>query len=162
MWRRRQRKMPEAGKPAPDFVLKCLGGGQTLLSQTWAKGPALLAFFKIGCPVCQMTFPFLERMASNKVIQIIGISQDEASHTQQFNQRFGVNFQTLLDAAGEGYVASNAYGISSVPTFFLVEQDGIVSKAFEGFCKRDLEEIATRMGVAPFRPDEKVPEFKPG
>jgi len=125
-------------------------------------GPALLAFFKIGCPVCQMTFPFLERMAENAVVQIVGISQDEAGPTEQFNQRFSVTFPTLLDTSTEGYKVSKAYGISSVPSFFLVEQDGSISKSFQGFCKRELEELGERMRVPPFRADEKVPEFRPG
>jgi len=125
-------------------------------------GPALLAFFKIGCPVCQMTFPFLERMAENAVVQIVGISQDEVGPTEQFNQRFSVTFPTLLDTSAEGYKVSKAYGISSVPSFFLVEQDGSISKSFQGFCKRELEELGERMRVPPFRADEKVPEFRPG
>ncbi|HME08481.1 MAG TPA: TlpA disulfide reductase family protein [Bryobacteraceae bacterium] len=162
MWRRRQPKILGPGEPAPGFVLKSLAGGQVSLAQTLAEGPALLAFFKVGCPVCQMTFPFLERMAHNKAVQVIGISQDETGHTQQFNQRFGVTFQTLLDASADGYPASNAYGISSVPTLFLVERDGSISKSSEGFCKRDLEQLGERMGVKPFRADEKVPELKPG
>jgi peroxiredoxin len=162
MWKRQRRNTLEAGEPAPGFLLKNLAGGQTSLSETLAKGPALLTFFKIGCPVCQMTFPFLERMAANQVVQIIGISQDEPGSTQKFNERFGITFSTLLDSAAEGYIASNAYGICSVPSFFLVEPDGVISKAFQGFCKRDLEALGQRMGTAPFRSDENVPEFKPG
>jgi len=162
MWGRRKRNTLQAGETAPGFILKSLSGGQTSFSEMLAKGPALLVFFKIGCPVCQLTFPFLERMAANQVIPISAISQDEAGPTAKFNERFGITFETLLDSSKEGYPVSNAYGISSVPSFFLVEQDGRISKAFQGFCKRDLEELGSRMGVAPFRPDEKVPEFKPG
>ncbi len=162
MWRRRRQKLLEPGEPAPDFVLKSLAGGQVSLAETLAKGPALLVFFKVGCPVCQMTFPFLERLSHNEAVRINAISQDEAGHTQQFNQRFGVTFETLLDASAEGYPASNAYGISSVPTFFLVEEDGSISKCSEGFCKRDLEQLGERVGVKPFRAEDKVPELKPG
>lgn len=162
MWKRRRQNVLEPGQPAPGFVLKCLEGDPTSLEQTLQKGPVLLVFFKIGCPVCQMTFPYLERMAANPAIQIVGISQDEAGHTRQFNQRFGVTFSTLLDASAEGYPASNAYGITSVPSFFLVEQDGILSRCFQGFSKRDLEQLGERMQIQPFRPDEKVPELRPG
>jgi len=154
--------MLEAGKAAPGFVLQISDGGQATLTEALAKGPALLAFFKIGCPVCQMTFPFLERLANNAAIQVIGISQDEAGPTEKFKQKFGVTFPTLLDASSEGYPASNGYGITSVPSFFLVEQDGTISKSFQGFSKRDLEELGERMRVTPFRADEKVPEFRPG
>ena len=63
-----------------------------------------------------------------------------------FNQRFGVTFPTLLDQSKEGYPASNAFGISSVPSLFLVEQDGTIAKAFSGFSKRDLEGLGERAG----------------
>ena len=67
------------------------------LEDILAGGPALLAFFKISCPVCQLTAPYLERLAANHAIQVIGISQDERSATRGFLERFGVTFPTLLD-----------------------------------------------------------------
>ena len=162
MWGKRRQSMLEAGTKAPAFQLKGLNGTSVALQEMLAKGPALLAFFKIGCPVCQLTFPYLERMAGNQTVQIIGISQDDADATRFFNQRFGVTFPTLLDESKAGYLASNAYGISSVPSLFVVETDGTVSQAFCGFSKRDLETIGGRVGVKPFHSDEKVPEYKPG
>lgn len=154
--------MLEPGGHAPSFQLSTLNGASLALKDVLAKGPALLAFFKVGCPVCQLTFPFLERVAGNDAMQIIGISQDDTKATQEFNQRFGVSFPTLLDESKKGYPVSNEFGISSVPSLFLVETDGSISKAFSGFSKRDLEEIGERTGVKPFRPDERVPEFKAG
>ena len=70
-------------------------------------------------------------------------------------QRFGVTFPTLLDLASEEYPASNAYGITSVPSLFLMERDGIVTRSFNGFSKRDFEEIGQRGGVSPFGPDDQ-------
>ena len=91
-----------------------------------------------------------------------GISQDDAKGTGEFNQRFGVTFPTLLDESKRGYPVSNEFGITSVPSLFLVETDGSISKSFSGFSKRDLEQLGERMRVKPFQPDEKVPEFKAG
>src|SRR6266849_2223307 len=141
MWGKRRKAMLEAGTHAPSFQLKDLNGKQESLEQILAKGPALLAFYKIGCPVCQLTFPFLERLAAGRALQIVGISQDDAASTTGFNQRFGVTFPTLLDQSKEGYPASNAFGIGSVPSLFLVEPDGKVSTAFSGFSKHDLEAL---------------------
>jgi len=154
--------MLDPGTPAPSFQLTTLDGTSLALSQVLAKGPALLAFFKVGCPVCQLTFPFVERMAANDAVLILGISQDDVKGTREFNDRFGVTFPTLLDESKSGYPVSNQFGISSVPTFFLIETDGSISKSFSGFSKRDLEELGERMRVKPFQPDEKVPEFKAG
>src|ERR1700722_6295870 len=162
MWGSKAKAIVPAGDPAPGFELKKLGGGKQSLSEVLKSGPALLAFYKIGCPVCQLTAPYLERLAGGGNLQIIGVSQDDDDATQGFNQRFGVTFPTLLDTAKEGYPASNAYGISSVPSLFLVERDGRVSKSFNGFSKRDIEELGQRAGVVPFQPGENVPEWKAG
>jgi peroxiredoxin len=47
---------------APEFRLPRADGGEIGLEEIIAQGPALLAFFKTSCPVCQLTFPFLERI----------------------------------------------------------------------------------------------------
>ena len=161
MFGRHKKAMLEAGAKAAAFRLKNLTGAAVSLEEILAKGPALLAFFKISCPVCQLTFPYLERLAGGVSLQIIGISQDDAPATEVFNQRFGVTFPTLLDPK-QGYPASNAYGITNVPTLFLVEPDGRISKAFAGFSKRDMEAMAQRAGVGMFRAGDNVPEWKAG
>jgi peroxiredoxin len=162
MWGRHKKAMLETGTRAPSFRLKNLLGAPVSLEEILSKGPAVLAFYKISCPVCQLTFPFLERLAAGGSVQIIGISQDELSATEGFNRRFGITFPTLLDQAKEGYPASNAFGITSVPSLFLVEPDGQITSAFSGFSKRDMAALGERAGVKPFRGDENVPEWKAG
>jgi peroxiredoxin len=152
----------KTGASAPLFELKELAGGRQSLQGMLERGPVLLAFYKVSCPVCQLTFPFLERLAKNDDVHVIGISQDDIKSTTAFNDRFGVTFPTLLDEAKEGYPVSNAFAIGTVPTVFVVETDGTISKSFEGFSKRDLEAIGGRVSVKPFLPDEYVPEFKAG
>ena len=151
-----------AGMHAPGFELSDAGGSKHSLAGLLEKGPVLLAFFKVTCPVCQLTFPFLQRLSGNDAVQVIGISQDDEAATAKFNERYGVTFPTLIDQAREGYPVSNAYGISSVPTIFVVETDGAISGSFAGFSKRDLQEIGQRVEVRPFRDEEYVPEFKAG
>jgi peroxiredoxin len=162
MWGRQKKVVLEAGARAPLFRLKDLSGNMVSLEEILSKGPALLAFYKISCPVCQLTFPYLERLAAGGAIQIIGISQDDLAATEGFNQRFGVTFSTLLDQAKENYPASNAFGITNVPSLFLVEPDGRIASAFSGFSKRDMEAVGKRAAVAPFRADENVPEWTAG
>ena len=153
--------MLKAGANAPAFTLDDMSGGRQSLSDVLARGPALVALYKISCPVCQMTLPFLERI-SKGALQVIAISQDEERGTARFQSTYGVRLPTLLDREHDGYPASNAFGISHVPSLFLVEPDGTISLASEGFIRRDIEAIAGRAGVEPFRADEKIPEWKAG
>ncbi len=162
MFGRRKKTQVEAGGPAPSFRLTRLDGSAQSLQDILSGGPVLLAFYKISCPVCQLTAPYLQRLAANTAIQVIGIPQDDASATRGFLDRFGVTFPTLLDLSSEEYPASNAYGITSVPSMFLVERDGTVGRTIRGFSKRDFEEIGARAGVSPFGPDDHVPEWKAG
>jgi peroxiredoxin len=162
MFGRRKKTLVPAGAAAPSFELMGLNGSTRSLKEILSAGPALLIFYKISCPVCQFTLPYLQRLSANASIQVIGISQDNASATRELTGRLGVTFSTLLDLGSQGYPASNAYGIASVPTLFLVESDGTVARSFNGFSKRDLEEIGARAGVTPFGPEEHVPEWKAG
>src|SRR5262245_50178022 len=133
---RRQRKLIEAGHRAPDFRLPVLEGGETSLADLTASGPVLLAFFKGSCPVCQMTFPYLERL-HQAGYHVVGISQDDPDDTREFNREFGVTLPTLLDSEESGFPVSNDYGISTVPTLFLVEPGRTIFRVTEGWLKRD-------------------------
>src|ERR1700733_14151473 len=122
MFGRRKKVLAAAGVQAPPFRLTSLDGSMQTLQDILAGGPVLLAFYKISCPVCQLTAPYLQRLAANDALQVIGVSQDDASATRGFMQRFGITFPTLLDLSSENYPASNAYGITSVPSLFLLER----------------------------------------
>ena len=158
------------GDIAPGFALKSLDGKESALAKLLEKGPVVVAFFKISCPVCQFTFPYLQRLAeryAGDTATVIGISQDDTRGTMEFNREYGVTFLVLLD--DPGYPVSNAYGLSMVPTIFLIDTEGRVKVSSIGFDKGDLEKIAAelshrrKIAAAPlFRPDELVPAQKPG
>ena len=153
--------MLSSGSRAPQFALNDLNGAPHSLSDLLSRGPVLLALYKIGCPVCQLTLPFLDRMTGGN-LQIVAISQDNASGTRRFQTKFGVTLPTLLDPEEDSYPVSNAFGITHVPSLFLIGPDGNISLASEGFVKSDLESIGARAGVSPFRQNETVPAWKAG
>jgi peroxiredoxin len=147
------------GNTAPDFHI-----GSWTLSNALKNGPVLLAFFKTSCPTCQLTFPFLRRLADNAgpgAPQLIAISQDDAKGTAQFQQRFGPSEPALLDER-PAYRVSNAYQLRNVPTLYLIEPTGLISMAVAGFSKQHLETVGERFGTTVFRADEQVPAMRPG
>jgi len=159
-----------AGNTAPGFSLKSLDNKDYALNALLERGPVIAAFFKVSCPVCQFTFPFLERLYKRYGggVTFLGISQDDARATTTFAKEYGLSFPILLDDEN-GYVVSNAYGLTNVPTIFLIETDGAVKVSSMGFDKKDLESIAANLAerktisLSPlFRPDEIVPDNKPG
>jgi peroxiredoxin len=161
-----------AGQMAPGFSLQGLDGKNYSLADLRQKGPVVVAFFKISCPVCQFTFPFLQRLYErygSDDVTFLGISQDDAKATAKFAKEYGTTFPMALDQKEKGYPASNAYGLSNVPTISLIDPDGAVRVSSMGFVKKDLEQIAANLAerrrIAPaalFRTNEAVPENRPG
>jgi peroxiredoxin len=159
-----------AGNSAPGFSLKSLDQREYSLHALLERGPVVAAFFKISCPVCQFTFPFLERLHQyygSSGVTVLGVSQDDARATKSFASEYGVTFPLVLDS--DGYPVSNAYGLTNVPTIFLIEAGGKVRVSSTGFDKKDLETIADelaerrKIALTPlFRPDEVIPANKPG
>ena len=159
-----------AGNAAPDFSLKGLDGKEYSLGDLTKKGPVVAAFFKVSCPVCQFTLPFVERLYKKyggDRVTFLGISQDDARATKEFARQYGLTFPIAPDE--KGYPVSNAYGLTMVPTILLIDTDGKVKVSSMGFSKKDLEaiaaELASRQKIPPtalFRPDESVPANKPG
>jgi peroxiredoxin len=162
----------EAGVQAPEIELQDLDGHRFSLKEARHKGPVVAAFFKVSCPVCQLAFPYLDRIfkayGKSGKFSFVGVSQDNAADTRAFNRRFGVAFPVLLDPAGK-YPASNAYKLTNVPTVFLVSPEGEIEFSSVSWSKADMEQLGRRLANISgmpveqiFQPGEKVPEFKPG
>lgn len=150
------------GDSAPDFELMGTDGRRQALREFSSTKPVLFTLFKISCPTCQLTLPYLERLAQNGTVELVAISQDDAEATEEFRLACGITFPTLLDEARAGFPVSNAFGITHVPSLFLVEPGGIISMAFEGFSKPDLLEVGRLAGISPFLENESVPDWQPG
>jgi peroxiredoxin len=155
--------MLEVGEKAAPFQVPGIDGELRSLEQLRAESPVLLVFFKVDCPVCQLTWPFLERIhqsAAPGKLRVVGISQNGPRDTASFAAEFGSTFLMLVDPAKSGYQASNAFGVSVVPSLFLVERDGAISWTNSGFCKQELEDLGNRFGVQVFRQEENVPAWR--
>src|SRR5215467_6477438 len=91
-----------AGKSAPDFSLKSLDGKNFSLADSLKKGPVVVAFFKVSCPVCQFTFPFIDRLFLRYQapdVSFLGVSQDNVKSSGDFAREFGVTFPIVIDEA---------------------------------------------------------------
>ena len=160
-----------AGTRAPEIALPILNGGKFSLQDALQRGPVVAAFFKVSCPVCQYAFPFLERLHKaydNKKLTIVGISQDNSRDTSAFLKEYGVSFPVLLDDP-EAYAVSNAYGLTNVPSMFLIEQDGEIGITSVGWVKKEFEDLNRRLAEAQkstpsplFELREDVADFRAG
>ena len=159
------------GKKAPEFELKTSDGKQFSLAKELARGPVVLAFFKVSCPTCQYALPFFERLYKTygkKGVTLVGVSQNDAKETAAFAKEFGVTFPILMDELGK-YPVSNAYGLTNVPTLFWIAADGEIEISSVGWVKADFEQVNRKMAeagksapAAVFQPGEDVRDFRAG
>ena len=159
------------GTRAPDFFLPNLDGSRFSLREGLARGPVLAAFFKISCPTCQYALPFLQRIFEahgSQAVTIVGISQNTKKDTAAFIKEYKITFPVLLDDTSS-YPVSNAYGLTNVPTFFWIAQDGEIGISSVGWTRKDMEELnhraaQTSAGITKplFHSDEQIADFRAG
>ena len=159
-----------AGQTAPAFNLAGLDGRHYSLKEGLATGPVLAVFFKVTCPTCQFSLPFVERIYQQfhgHAVHVWGISQDTIRDSRLFADHFGVSFPILVD--DEPYEISQNYGLAYVPTLFLINPEGEVQVSANGFSRSELLKIQKWLTeyfetppVKLFGPNERVPEYKPG
>src|SRR3954452_9914937 len=160
-----------AGAKAPEFALQAMDGQKFSLQDAIANGPVILVFFKVSCPTCQYALPFYERLHKaygRNGVTLVGVSQNDAKDTAAFAREFGITFPILLDDT-HAYPASNAYGLTNVPTIFWVAQDREIELSSVGWVKADFESINRKMAeagkIAPasvFQRGEDVRDFRAG
>lgn len=160
-----------AGTNAPQFELPAIDGSKFSLQEALARGPVLAIFFKISCPVCQYALPYFERIYKTyggKKLTIVGVSQNQKQDTAEFISKFGISFPVLLDDT-KTFPASNAYGLTTVPTSFWIAEDGEIAISNVSWVRKEFEEIAAQAasvaGSTPapiFQPSENIADFRAG
>ena len=160
-----------AGVRAPNFELPTVDGKKASLDEGLQKGPVVLAFFKVSCPVCQYAAPLFERLyrANHGAdVTVLGISQNNARDTRNFLREYGVTFPVALDDPAK-YPVSNAYKLTNVPTIFYIAPDGEIEISSVGWSKDDVEAINRKLAehrqqtATPlWRRGEDIQVFRPG
>ena len=155
------------GEPAPDFTLRDLEGQpHTLSAGPW---PTLLVFMKSTCGTCQFTAPYVQRLRETvprRAARILLVMEDGEAEAREFATRHGLSGPVLLEQ--EPWAVSAAYGLESVPGFFLVEEGTVVSTSFQAFQRDPLAEIAADLarrgghGSVRFFEEGEVPVLRPG
>lgn len=142
----------EVGDKAPDFELPATTGGTIRLSDYLGKSMVLVEFYHTDWgPTC--TANLMERRDDlDKFealgIQVLGISLDHAYSQAAFAQSLGLPFALLSDfphgrtvqAFGVGYYEGEAKRLYARPSFFLIDQNGIV-RGYWGQRPRNPDEI---------------------
>lgn len=146
-------RSPLLGKPAPDFVLPALEGGEVGASD-FAGRIYVVNFWASWCVPCRAEAPHLEsfyRRWSPRGVGMGGIVyNDSADKATAFREEFGLTFPQAMDPGGR---AAIDFGVFGVPETYVVDQRGMVMAKLLGAVgpqtlDQVLEQVLTGQSVA--------------
>ncbi len=151
----------QPGAVAPSFTLTDLEGDERWLDEIGGDDLLLLVFYHRGGETCQFAMPFVGAMAraiKSPRARIWGVSRDHEDETMLFATAKGLDSMTIL-LDEPPYKVSEAYGVTTVPTLFLIDGKHTIVKTCAGFSKEDFIEIAAKLAR---RADVEIPDIFEG
>jgi thiol-disulfide isomerase/thioredoxin len=129
-------------------------------------GARAIVFYKVTCPVCQMAAPKVQALADTYPERVVVVGQDPPDRLAAFGVDYGMPISPVADLPP--YHASEAYGVRTVPTIFLVDGDTVVDTV-EGWDRAGFNRVSGRLAElsgAAYRPvsetGDGLPPFRPG
>jgi peroxiredoxin len=124
---------PLVGEEAPSFHLPAQFGADTV-SPSLAAGKVLIVdFWATWCAPCKDSFPAYQKLLGEfgDKLMVIGVSvDDDPSGIRRFAKETSVSFPLAWD---QHQVVAGRYKPTTMPTSFIIDQNGIVRYVHAGF-----------------------------
>jgi methylamine dehydrogenase accessory protein MauD len=115
----------KAGKPAPEFTLPKVGGGEASL-RDFAGRPLLLVFVQAGCGPCHAIAPELNKLARQNALQVVVVNNAEPEIARKWADKVAAAFPVLIQ---EKWRVSKSFEVYATPFAFLIDAGGVVRSA---------------------------------
>lgn len=130
---------PSSRQAAPQFVLESPKGGVIKLSDYKGK-IVVLDFWATWCAPCRKSIPDLIELKNDypsDQLEIIGISLDTDTKEMvpSFIEQQNINYPI---AYGNMNIANEYGGIRSIPTSFVVDQEGRIYSSYVGYMPKNI------------------------
>lgn len=145
----------ETGHAAPDLALPLVNreAGRAslypLLNLSDYQGKVVyLDFWDTSCAPCRESLPQLSALRDRLDLthaEVISVNLDtDPNQLLRFLQRYPVSFPVVSDPSS---ASAKSYGLSSVPTGFFVDREGLVRFVHRGFRPKDIQFIEERFAT---------------
>jgi thiol-disulfide isomerase/thioredoxin len=136
------------GKPAADFKLDLLGGGQAKLADHKGKDVVIIDFWATWCPPCVAELPQIAEVAkarADKGVVFYAVNEEEdAPDVKRFlEEKKLTGLKVALDKEGE---VAKAYMVDPLPQTVIIGRDGMVKTVLIGI--KSKEEFAKSVDAA--------------
>lgn len=129
------------GEQAPDFTLETLEDGKVNFTKFRDGQQAIIFFWATWCPHCRAQLKGLTRDKqdfADKGIKLVLVDLGESEKiVRKYIKKNKITFTIFLDKESE---LSDPYGIIGLPTFYFVNEEGVVT-AVEHVLPDDYEEL---------------------
>lgn len=130
------------GQPAPPIALPTLQTQQTLSLRDLRGKVVLVDFWSSWCASCRQSLPYFDTLRTQlqgEAFEIFAVNlDDEASEALEFLNAYPVSYPIVWD---EAQASPEAYGITRMPTSFLIDQTGVVRAIYVEFKKSDIADF---------------------
>lgn len=131
----------DVGNYAPSYSLDDLDGARHSFRALPDAKLLLLDFWATWCPPCRAALPETQRLYEeygDRGLKVLTISSEYEEVIRPFISENEYSFPVLLDSDGRAHLV---YGVFAIPTYFLIDQRGIVRHVQVGTGGTLLEEI---------------------
>ncbi len=126
---------PMTGMTAPDWTLKDMDEKLVALKDLKSR-VVMIQFTGIGCGPCHMSLPFLRQLAGEYDENDLSLVSIEtwSNNLEGIRRYITANDITHLFLLSEEEV-TKAYGVKSVPQFFILDENRVIKKVISGYSK---------------------------
>lgn len=126
-------ELPSAmlNKPAPQFDLASLTGGDKVALAALKGHPVVVNFFASWCVPCREEAPLLLRLKQQNHLDIYGIAyKDDPADANRLLAQFGDPYKRIgIDRDGR---VGLDFGVYGVPETYVIDSNGVIRKRFVG------------------------------
>lgn len=118
--------------PSPDFEARTIAGSEKVRISDLRGKVVVLNFWASWCPPCREELPAVAKLAAelkDQGVVVFGVNDEDPTTAKKYLEKQGLTLPTLDDGNQK---AHRLYRVNSIPTIFLIDEQGRIAKYLKG------------------------------